>query len=411
MSLSFNIVGRAERIGPDRLIALAAEFAVEPAMIDAIIRVEVEGKAWDPAGRMNILPEKHVLYRVLPAELKSKAIKAGVACKGWSYDNYKGLGRDGTNAAGEARWGMIERAADAVGEQYALQMASYGLCQFLGENYRIAGYATPQAMVQAFADSEEAQVRAFLVYLVKRNLIDEMQRRDWRGLSRGWNGPAYETHDYHGRLERAYHASKLPKGAAKSLPDWHDDGTLRIGARGDAVLVLQRKLNRLNLGLSVTEDGDFGDLMRTAVIAFQAAHGLVTDGIVGPETRAMIEAAAPRPERSLTMAAIIEQSPAAQAKIGGILLSAATTAAGVANSVTTPASTGTQALPQVAKVDSEKIVATIEQAAKITAPLETTTAFATKHPMIVIGLVALIVSVWGLNRIAVAIRTRNATKL
>ena len=53
---------------------------------------------------------------------------------------------------------------------------------------------------------------------------------------------------------------------------------LRMGSRGPAVTELQRMLG-------IPADGVFGRQTRRAVRAYQAAHGLEVDGIVGPITR------------------------------------------------------------------------------------------------------------------------------
>ena len=48
----------------------------------------------------------------------------------------------------------------------------------------------------------------------------------------------------------------------------------------------------LQRALGVTADGDFGPITLHAVKAFQARHGLLVDGQVGPHTRAALHLAA-----------------------------------------------------------------------------------------------------------------------
>lgn len=58
--------------------------------------------------------------------------------------------------------------------------------------------------------------------------------------------------------------------------------TLRLGTKGEAVRCLQRALDLTPLR------GEFDAATDTAVRAFQAAHGLTADGIVGPRTWAAL---------------------------------------------------------------------------------------------------------------------------
>ena len=58
--------------------------------------------------------------------------------------------------------------------------------------------------------------------------------------------------------------------------------TLRKGDRGNEVKELQTALN--GAGSNLTVDGVFGNDTHAAVIAFQIAHKLTIDGIVGAKT-------------------------------------------------------------------------------------------------------------------------------
>lgn len=67
--------------------------------------------------------------------------------------------------------------------------------------------------------------------------------------------------------------------------------TLRQGARGPAVSLLQQKLRAH--GFNVSVDGAFGPNTAAAVRAFQQARRLGVDGVVGPNTWNALNAAAP----------------------------------------------------------------------------------------------------------------------
>ncbi|MCA8305452.1 N-acetylmuramidase domain-containing protein [Burkholderia seminalis] len=73
--------------------------------------------------------------------------------------------------------------------------------------------------------------------------------------------------------------------------------TLRLGDRGTDVGYLQRQL--VGAGARIDTDAIYGNATRTAVMAFQASHGLVADGIAGPKTWSTL-AAGRRDPRHLT---------------------------------------------------------------------------------------------------------------
>jgi len=73
---------------------------------------------------------------------------------------------------------------------------------------------------------------------------------------------------------------------------------LRIGAKGAAVLALQRRLTELGYW-NGTADSEFDGTTRQAVFALQKAAGLGRDGVVGPKTQKALDQGVRPQARSL----------------------------------------------------------------------------------------------------------------
>ena len=79
-----------------------------------------------------------------------------------------------------------------------------------------------------------------------------------------------------------------PKPSSK-CPYSEPAKTIRFGAKGNNVKWLQWHLNQL--GEKLTIDGDFGVLVKAAVLRFQKKQKLTQDGIVGAKTRTALKKA------------------------------------------------------------------------------------------------------------------------
>ena len=81
-----------------------------------------------------------------------------------------------------------------------------------------------------------------------------------------------------------------PTTTTTAPPDPAADGTLELGEGGQAVLALQQRLVDLGYWLG-SADGNYGQLTRQAVMAFQKAEGLARDGVAGPATQGRLASA------------------------------------------------------------------------------------------------------------------------
>jgi hypothetical protein len=101
------------------------------------------------------------------------------------------------------RWTQLEQAY-ALAPEEALQSASYGRFQVLGQNFSNLGMANAHDYVAKLARSEKDQLEAFEGFVRANGLADELQRKDWAGFASRYNGPGYAANQYDTKMAEAY---------------------------------------------------------------------------------------------------------------------------------------------------------------------------------------------------------------
>jgi hypothetical protein len=184
--------GKAKRLDAWDYGRIGKQIGVGEDVVRAVVEVEASGAGFDGQGRIKALFEPHVFWRELGERKRALAVSQGLAYPRWGEkpypaDSYPRL----TRAL------LIDRPA-------ALRATSWGLGQIMGFNAKSAGYADAAAMVNAFADDEEAHLEAMIRFILSENLDDDLRRLDWSGFARGYNGPGYAKNGYHTKLAAAY---------------------------------------------------------------------------------------------------------------------------------------------------------------------------------------------------------------
>lgn len=184
--------GTAKRLDDIDLPKIGARIGVGEDEIHAFMDVESAGSGFDDQGRPKMLFEPHVFYRNLTGEKRAQAVREGLAYPRWGqvkypHDSYPRLTQ-----------------AMAIDETAALKSASWGLGQVLGENYRMLGYESPQAMVMAFMNDEEAHLNGMVDFLIANHIDDDLRAHEWALVARVYNGPAFRKNGYDTKLAAAF---------------------------------------------------------------------------------------------------------------------------------------------------------------------------------------------------------------
>jgi peptidoglycan hydrolase-like protein with peptidoglycan-binding domain len=152
------------------------------------------------------------------------------------------------------------QAAMQLDSEAALQSASWGLGQIMGENFAAAGFASVDTMVRAFVDTEDAQLSGMVSFIKANGMDGPLSNLDWANFARRYNGPNYAANNYDGLLAK-FHA-QFQSGAPPDL----------------TVRAVQTYL--FYHGHAVTIDGVMGPNTKAAIIAFQTSINVAPTGVI-----------------------------------------------------------------------------------------------------------------------------------
>lgn len=259
MPLEFS--GPATPMNDAAIEQAAKSLGCPVAAVRAVLDVESRG-GFLPDGRPKILFERHYFCRLTGGKYNQS--DPDISASHWG--GYKGKA---------AEYDRLQRAIK-LDRDAALRSASWGAFQIMGDNYKACGFANVEAFVKAMVAGEPEQLDAFVNFVKKSFLDDELARLDWAGFARGYNGPAYKDNKYDVKLKAAYQYH-MNGGARTTSPL----PVLKMGDRGEDV-------KRIQAALKIVMDGDFGPATKAAVVAFQRKQGLYPDGVVGKNTWAKL---------------------------------------------------------------------------------------------------------------------------
>ena len=265
-------IGAGLPLTDDDVARAARVLDVDEAAVRAVIQVEAASFGFDEKRRPRILFEPHILYRELRGVQRADAVDLGLARRTWSE------GRKLYGRTMDARYRQLDQAC-LINRPAAIKACSWGLGQVMGFNYRVAGFATIEAFVEAMKESEGEHLLAMAAFIKSNGLDRHLRARDWAAFARGYNGPGYAKNRYDVKLQNAW-AVYASKGGVPASP------VLRKGSSGAAVRRLQMRLNAHGFGITVDEA--FGERTHLAVVALQERVGLTVDGVVGRQTWAAL---------------------------------------------------------------------------------------------------------------------------
>ncbi len=197
-----EVVSRNNRfLSEADLIQAAEKFELKLPIIKAVNEVESGGMGF-VGSKPKILFEGHVFWK----QLEQAGIKPNDHLKGnetvlykkWTSQFYLG---------GLKEHRRLEQAK-LINEAAALESASWGLFQIMGNNWKSLGYSSIKEFVTLMDQDEGAHLEAFGRFLKVNKLIEPLQKLQWAKFARRYNGAGFKKNKYDEKLERAYQKFK-----------------------------------------------------------------------------------------------------------------------------------------------------------------------------------------------------------
>ena len=155
--------------------------------------MESSGGGFLPDGRPKILFEAHIFGRLTHHQFDLG--HPNISSPAWNKALYGQGGAHQYDRLGEAL--PLDRTA-------ALEAASWGMFQVMGNNYPACGFADVETFVTAMATNEAAHFSAFLRFIDRNGLTRFLVQKDWVRFAVGYNGASEADNNYDGLLAAAY---------------------------------------------------------------------------------------------------------------------------------------------------------------------------------------------------------------
>lgn len=245
-SAPFTFQGKALALSSTGISTVSGSLGVSATEIWTVVAVETSQCGFIPDRRPEILYERHVFSRLTGGKFDDHDISDPV--------------RGGYGPTGAHQYDRLAKAM-TKDRTAALQAASWGIGQVMGENFKLAGYPDVDTMVTAMLHSEDDQLAAMCSYIKNRRLHVALANHDWTAFARGYNGSSFAENHYDERLNAEF--QKLSSGLQPDLN------------------VRAAQLYLTFLGFHPGQpDGVMGKHTRSALNDFQKMHSFdVTDNI------------------------------------------------------------------------------------------------------------------------------------
>lgn len=196
----------------------AGRLGVDPNVVKALTKIEAPKGGFNLDTTPVILYERHYFYRQFityknPGQTQAERIAERnritasdrdlcwpsaltFAASAPAYDRY------GSTAQQYTRLERARKYSDSA----ALESASWGKFQIMGENWSRIGWSSVQAFYRAMCASERDHLDAFIGFCFsKKGLVDAIRRKDWELIAKLYNGPSQVSY-YAPRLRDAYNS-------------------------------------------------------------------------------------------------------------------------------------------------------------------------------------------------------------